>query len=178
LVCDVLGWVLERGTGQRLETLTSEYLWSQIGAEQEASIMVDTEGFRIAEGGLSASRRDLGRLGLMCLADGHLGGRQIVPPDWLGRFRAQRDELTHKYAAAAEYEPETPGAFYHDNWWVTDARHGQFTALGIHRQRPMVHHPSDTVIVKLSSQPLMEDPVIVALDAAGFNAIVCSLITA
>jgi CubicO group peptidase (beta-lactamase class C family) len=178
LVCDVLGWVLERAAGQRLETLISEHLWSKIGAEQEASIIVDAEGFRIAEGGLSASLKDLGRLGLMCLAGGHLDGRQIVPPDWLGRLRTQRDDLAQKYATSTEYEPATPGAFYHDNWWITDASHGQFSALGIHGQRLVVHHPSDTVIVKLSSQPSMEDPAIVALDTSGIDAIVTSLTTA
>lgn len=177
LVSDVLGWVLERATGHRLETLISQYLWSQIGAEQEASIIVDTQGFRIAEGGLSASLRDLGRLGLMCLTHGRLDGRQIVPPDWLGRLRTQRDELIHKYTASTEYEPATPKAFYHDNWWITDARHGQFSAIGIHGQRLTIHHPSDTVIVKLSSQPAMEDAAIVALDASGINAILSSLTT-
>jgi CubicO group peptidase (beta-lactamase class C family) len=178
LVSDVLGWVLERATGQRLETLLSVHLWSQIGAEQDGSIIIDKEGFRIAEGGLSTSLRDLGRLGLMCLEDGQLDGRQIVPQDWLGRLHAQRDDLVHKYAASTEYEPSTPRAFYHDNWWIADAARGQFGALGIHGQRLMVHHPSGTVVVKFSSQPLMEDPTIVALDSSGIDAIISLLVTA
>lgn len=177
LVTDVLGWVLEQATGQRLETLISRYLWSQIGAEKEASIIVDRQGFRIAEGGLSASLRDLGRLGLMCLTDGLVDGRQIVPRDWLARIRSQHDDLVAKYAASTEHDPATPRAFYHDNWWITDAKHGQFSAVGIHGQWLTIHHPSDTVIVKLSSQPAMEDPEIVALDTSGINAILSSLTT-
>ena len=175
LVTDVLGWVLERTTGQRLERLISEHLWAQIGAEQDASIIVDTEGFRIAEGGMSATMRDVGRLGLMCLANGTLAGRKIVAPEWLGRLRSQRTDLTRAYAASVEYEPATPKAFYHDNWWITDAASGHFSAVGIHGQHLAIHHPSDTVIVKLSSQPSMENPEIVALDTSGINTIISSL---
>jgi len=175
LVSDVLGWVLEHATGQGLEALVSEHIWAPIGAEHDASIIVDTDGFRIAEGGMSATLRDIGRLGLMCLADGCLGGRQIVPPKWLGRLRIQRPDLTHAYALSIEYEPATPNAFYHDNWWITDAENGHFSAIGIHGQRVTIHHPSDTVVVKLSSQPSMEDPEIVALDTSGINTIISSL---
>jgi CubicO group peptidase (beta-lactamase class C family) len=169
--------VLERATGQRLDALISEHLWAQIGAERHASIIVDTDGFRIAEGGMSATLRDIGRLGLMCLANGSLGRRQIVPPEWLGRLRTQLPDLTRAYALSIEYEPATPKAFYHDNWWITDAANGHFSAIGIHGQRLTIHHPSDTVVVKLSSQPSMEDPEIVALDTLGMNTIVSSLTT-
>ena len=175
LVTDVLGWLLERVSGRPLEILISDHLWSHIGAEHDASIIVDADGFRIAEGGISATLRDMGRLGLMCLQDGFINGRQVVPPDWLMRLRIRRDDLIEMYRSSAEYDPDTPEAFYHDNWWISDAEDGRHSAIGIHGQRLAIHHPSRTVVVKLSSQPEMEDPSTLRLDSLGIEAICSSL---
>ena len=175
LVSDVLGWVLERATGRRLEELISEHLWSPIGAESDASLIVDNAGLRVAEGGLSATLRDAGRLGLMCLKHGHFNRLQVVPSEWLERLATRRGDLIESFAASTERDEATPNAFYHDNWWVTDAEQGHFSAIGIHGQRLTIHHPSKTVVVKLSSQPQMEDQAIAALDVTGIDAICSSL---
>jgi CubicO group peptidase (beta-lactamase class C family) len=171
LVTDVLGWVLERAADQRLETLISEYIWQPIGAESDASLIVDRSGFRVAEGGISATLRDVGRLGQMCLNNGSAGGRQVVPAKWLGRLRLPHHDLRTIYRESAEYDPSNPHTFYHDNWWVHDAEAGCYSAIGINGQRLAVDHRTNTVIVKLSSQPEMEDPVIVGLDNLGITAI-------
>ena len=53
--------------------------------------------------------------------------------------------------------PEAPGfpkgAFYHDQWWVRDAEAGVYSGYGINGQQVLVHHPSRTVIARLSSWP-------------------------
>ena len=171
LVSDVLGWALERSTGVRLEKLLSHHLWSRIGAERDASIIVDANGFRVAEGGVSATLRDVGRLGLMCLRGGRVDGYRVVPGEWLQRLRTPNDDLNRAFSASAEYDSLNPDAFYHDNWWVSNPREGIFSAIGVHGQYLTVHNPSHTVVVKLSSQPSMEDPAMAALDAAGIRAI-------
>jgi CubicO group peptidase (beta-lactamase class C family) len=175
LVTDVLGWVLERATGRRLEDLISEHLWSPIGAEHDGSIIIDAAGFRVAEGGLSSTLRDIGRLGLMCLQRGEIEGRQIVPAEWFERLATRRDDLIGMFAASQDGDHATPHAFYHDNWWITDAQQGEFSAIGIHGQRLTVHRPSQTVVVKFSSQPVMEDSALVALDTRGIDAICSAL---
>ena len=91
LATDVLAWVLERAGGAAFPELFSREVWSRIGAEADAQIMLDRSGFAIAEGGFCTTLRDLARFGLMCLEDGRALGQQVVPAEWIGRVRV-RDE--------------------------------------------------------------------------------------
>ena len=75
LATDVLAWVLERAGGAAFAELFSREVWSRIGAEADAQIMLDRSGFAIAEGGFCTTLRDLARFGLMCLEDGRALGR-------------------------------------------------------------------------------------------------------
>jgi CubicO group peptidase (beta-lactamase class C family) len=49
LANDVLGWVLERAGGRPYAELFSTSIWSAIGAEHDAEIMLDRSGFPIVE---------------------------------------------------------------------------------------------------------------------------------
>ena len=86
LATDVLGWVLERGGGAPFPELFSREMWSRIGAEQDAQIMLDASGFPVVEGGICTTLRDLARFGLLCLEDGRARGR-ADRPGRLGRAR-------------------------------------------------------------------------------------------
>ena len=70
--------------------------------------MVDASGFPLPEGGICATLRDCARFGLMCLQDGAIGGRQIVPADWLGRLLVPDAELVAAYGASKSADPATP----------------------------------------------------------------------
>ncbi len=83
LANDVLGWVLASAGGTPFPEQLSASLWSAIGAENDAEIIIDANGFPIVEGGICATLRDIGRFGLMWLQDGTLAGRTIVPGDWV-----------------------------------------------------------------------------------------------
>ncbi|HXV35770.1 MAG TPA: serine hydrolase [Myxococcota bacterium] len=171
LVSDVLGWVLERAAAARFAELFAREIWSALGAEGDAQIIVDASGFSIVEGGICATLRDLGRFGLMCLQHGALAGRQLVPESWLGRLRARDPELVGAFAASVEFDPAKPDAFYHDNWWIYDAARGIYAGLGINGQTLLVHHPTQTVMVKFSSHPAFEDRALFALQDAGMLAL-------
>lgn len=178
LVSDVLGWVLERAEGERFAELFAREIWSAIGAECDAEIMLDASGFSIVEGGICTTLRDLGRFGQMCLQAGELSGRQVVPVDWLGRLRVREPELIDAYAAAPEYNPAKPDAFYHDGWWIYDAARGIYSGLGVNGQALLVHHPTRTVVVKFSTHPEFEDQRLFALQDTGMLALCESLGTA
>jgi CubicO group peptidase (beta-lactamase class C family) len=175
LVTDVLGWVLERVGGGRFADLFAREIWSAIGAERDAEIVLDATGFSIVEGGICTTLRDLGRFGLMCLQGGELSGRQVVPADWLGRIAARDEQLIDAYADAPEFDPAKPDAFYHDCWWIYDAARGVYSGVGVNGQTLLVHHPSRTVVVKFSSHPEFEDPRLFALQDAGMLALCESL---
>jgi CubicO group peptidase (beta-lactamase class C family) len=169
LANDVLGQVLEHAGKGRFSELFSREIWSAIGAERDAEILLDRSGFPVVEGGICTTLRDLGRFGQMCLQAGELAGRRVVPSDWLGRLRVREPELVAAYAGARD--PARPDAFYHDNWWIQDAVSGVYAGLGINGQTLLVHHPSRSVVVKLSSHPEFEDPRLFALQHAGLLAL-------
>lgn len=175
LAHDVLGWVLEQAGGAPFPQLASASLWSAIGAEHDAEIMLDHSGFSIVEGGICATLRDVARFGLMWLQDGSLGGRQIVPAGWVARLSVRDQELIVAYGSANELGGPTADAFYHDNWWVWDAERGIYAAVGMNGQSIFVHRPSRTVVAKLSTFPDALDLDRFALHHAGMAALCESL---
>ena len=175
LANDVLGWVLERAGGAPFPQLFSDCIWSQLGAEHDAQIMLDHEGFAIVEGGICATLRDLARFGLMWLQDGSLGGRQVVPAAWIARLLVADQELIDAYGPG-EIGGTMPTAFYHDNWWIWDAERGIYAAVGMNGQGIFVHRPSRTVIAKLSTFPDALDAQLFALHDAGMAALCDSLV--
>ena len=175
LVADVLGWILERAGGAPFPELFSEHVWSQIGAEADAAIIVDTGGFPVTEGGICATPRDVARFGQMCLRNGEVGGRQVVPSEWLEGLRHTNADLIEAFAQSPEFDPQTQEALYHDNWWIQQAERGVYAGLGIHGQVLWIDHAADTVVVKLSSQPEPENSKLAELETAGLRAL-CSYI--
>jgi CubicO group peptidase (beta-lactamase class C family) len=175
---NVLGWVLESAGGGRFADLFSREIWSAIGAERDAEILLDNSGFSVVEGGICTTLRDLGRFGQMCLQAGKLSGRQLVPADWLGRLRIRDQELIDAFAGAPEFDAAKPDAFYHNNWWIFDATRGVYSGIGVNGQVLLIHHPTQTVVVKFSSHPEFEDLHLFALQDAGMLALCESLGTA
>jgi CubicO group peptidase (beta-lactamase class C family) len=176
LAIDVLGWVLERAGRGRFPDLFAREIWSAIGAERDAEIVLDTADFPVVEGGVCTTLRDLGRFGLMCMQRGELNGRQVVPAEWLGRIGTRDQHLIDAFADAPEYDAANPDAFYHDCWWISDAERGIYSGIGLNGQTLLVHHPSRTVIVKVSSHPEFEDLRLFALQDAGLLALCESLV--
>jgi CubicO group peptidase (beta-lactamase class C family) len=94
ILVDVLAWVLERAADERFPDLVASELWQPMGAERDAEITVDSCGNPLADGGISATLRDAGRIGQLALQRGRAGtgggGRQVVPADWLDDTVARR----------------------------------------------------------------------------------------
>jgi len=172
LAIDVLGWVLARAGGAPFPELFSRELWSRLGAEQDAHLMLDHSGFALVEGGICTSLRDLGRFGLLCLQDGRVGEAQIVPADWLARVRVRDPELIGAFRAGEpDPDPTAPEAFYHDAWWVDDGPRGVFAARGRNGQWLLIHRPSRVVMVQFSTIADPLDPERYALQRAGMLAL-------
>jgi CubicO group peptidase (beta-lactamase class C family) len=171
LATDVLGWVLASAGGAGFASLFSRHVWSAIGAEYDAEIVVDRSGFPVVEGGICTTLRDFTRFGQMCLLDGRVGDHQVVPREWLGRLRTRDQELIDTFAESSEVDSSKPDAFYHDNWWITDAERGVYSALGMNGQQLMIHRPSRVVVAKFSTHPIAEDHRLFALQDAGLAAL-------
>ena len=144
---DVLGWILRRVTGRALADLLSERIWSQLGAEQDGYMMVDSTGTEFAGGGFNCCLRDLARFGEMLRRDGYWNRRQVVPQAAIAGIRAGGDPA--KFAPAGYVT--LPGASYRDMWWVTHNPHGAYCARGIHGQGVYIDPTAEMVIARFGS---------------------------
>lgn len=164
ILTDVLAWVLERAGGARYHDLVSRELWSPMGAEFDADVIVDPHGNAMADGGISACLRDLGRFGLQYLPSAKDSPFQVVPSDWVQDTIRGAEDGPGVFEAFVEQPGFPPGSHYRSGWWIRDAEAPYLHASGIYGQNIFVHGPSGTVVVKLSSWPTPLDRW--ALDAA------------
>jgi CubicO group peptidase (beta-lactamase class C family) len=82
-VTQVLGLVLRAATGKPLAEYLSERIWQPIGAEADASWIIDKAGYEVAYIGVNATVRDWARLGMLLANDGARDGRQIILASWV-----------------------------------------------------------------------------------------------
>jgi len=81
-----LAFVLEAATGVPYPEYLARKLWGPIGA-RDATVWLDTEGGAAkAFCCLFASARDWARVGLLFQDRGEVGGRRVVPGEWIGRM--------------------------------------------------------------------------------------------
>jgi CubicO group peptidase (beta-lactamase class C family) len=162
----VLGWILENATGEKLEDYTREKLWGPLGAQADAYWIADGPpgaGRALNGMGFNATLRDFGRLGLMMLNKGKAGNVQVVPADWI------KQATTMLPTGAPKGEGGFPG--YGFQIWQVDDEPGAFAAVGLAGQFIYVSPATDTVIVKLSYEPMAAPPSVEAETVGYFKAV-------
>jgi CubicO group peptidase (beta-lactamase class C family) len=178
ILVDVLAWVLERAADQRFPDLVASELWQPMGAERDAEITVDARGNPLADGGISATLRDAGRIGQLALQRGRAGEggqHQVVPAEWIDDTMAGAPDGPQAFAQIDGANGYPHGAHYRNCWWVTNPGVPMFNAAGIHGQHIVVHVPSQTVVVKLSSWPFPLNSVLRRATVAAATAIAAAL---
>ncbi len=158
VLTDVLAWVLEKAGQARFSELVARELWQPMGAEHDAEVTVDGHGNALADGGISATLRDAGRVGLLALRRGRARHAQIIPAAWIDDTIKGAPDGPWAFLEGDGAKGYPPGAHYRNCWWVTDPLLPLFQATGIHGQSIIVHVPSQTVAVKLSSWPDVLNP--------------------
>lgn len=168
---EVIGWLLQRVTGQHLAQLLSERLWAPLGAGEDGYVWVDANGAQLASVGVGATARDLARLGEMLRLQGQYNGREVLPHAVVAELRKGADP--EKFKAAGQ--PMRVGYSYHDFWWIPHDRDGSFEAKGLNGQHLHVNPAAELVVVKLSSHPVPNTAFTHVLDRQAFAAIAASL---
>jgi len=79
----VLGLVLRAATGRPLAEYLEAKIWQPMGAEADATWLVDNSGQEAAFCCLNAVLRDYARLGLLLAQGGGWRGRQLIPAAWV-----------------------------------------------------------------------------------------------
>jgi len=162
----VVGAILEGATHKPLAKYLSEKIWASWGMGSDAKWQLEsTNGMGWAGGGLAATLRDFGRIGLLVQADGVIDGKRVVPPGWF-------DEAGSGKIIGSKFED------YGYLWWTfpkTDPVHdGAFQAIGIFGQHMYINRKEKVVIVVLSARPKPTGSSVVD-DPAFFGAVVKAL---
>jgi CubicO group peptidase (beta-lactamase class C family) len=138
---DVLGVVLHAVTSRTASAYLQEKVWQPIGAEADATWLVDAEGMELAHFGFSAVLRDYARLGRLLAHDGAWGGRQIVPAQWMV------DATTYAPDGYLAPGKSMPTFGYGYLLWLLPGNRRQFALLGAFGQRICIDPAAKLVMV-------------------------------
>jgi CubicO group peptidase (beta-lactamase class C family) len=142
-----LSMIVAKVTGKPLAQVVYEQLWQPIGAQDQATWNLDSEG-GIEKGfsALNATPRDFAKIGLLVVNDGKVGDQQVVPKAWIERIATPAVEAL-------------PGWRYSALWWHPPgfAENGDYSAIGVYGQYVYVNPEHDAVVVKLSDYGAEQD---------------------
>jgi CubicO group peptidase (beta-lactamase class C family) len=133
----LLGMIVERATGKKLEQYLQEKIWVPLGMESDATWSIDSKksGTVKAFCCLNATARDFAKFGRLYLNKGNWNGVQIVPEVWVAR----------------SITPYTKGQnFYSTQWWLLGE--GRFAAVGFLGQYIAVDPATKTIFVRLGKK--------------------------
>jgi CubicO group peptidase (beta-lactamase class C family) len=167
--------LLEVVNGMRYPDIVARDLWTPLGQEHDADIMLDPLGHPVVEGGMSCTLRDLARFGVAYLNDGRANGQQIIPRAWADDTRLGDDAAVAAFASSpASDEESRDWSMYRNAFWVME-RGNVFSGLGIFGQYCWIHRPSQTVVARFSTYPSALPFDISAEVLRGFDAVAESL---
>lgn len=137
-----LAVLLRQVTGGSLSDYLTPRLWQPMGAEADASWVRTKDGLESGAGGFSATLRDYGRLGILLANDGVLGGRQIIPKDYLL-------DATDGPRQPNPFQPgrATPYFGYGYLFWLFPGEKRRFALLGAYGQAIFVDPQLKLVLV-------------------------------
>jgi len=147
----VLGMVLRGATGVSYQEYFEKKLWSKLGAEQDAKILIDAAGEPVVYGGVNITLRDMLRFGKLYLEQGvnHLG-EQLVNPAWIKASTIAQDE----HVQPGINNPNSDSGFgYGYQWWLPLQPDDDYSAIGIYGQFIYISPKHNIVIAKTSAYP-------------------------
>lgn len=154
VLTNIAAHLIETVTGRRFHEALSEEIWTPLGQEHPADIMLDPFGFPVVDGGMSCSVRDLARFGQCYLDDGRVGDRQVLPAAWVEDTRHGDEECIRCFRESPTLDRASreTWSMYRNAFWVIE-RDLVFSGLGIFGQYCWVHRPANVVIARLSTYP-------------------------
>jgi CubicO group peptidase (beta-lactamase class C family) len=138
----VLGLVLRGAVQRPVGDYLHEKIWGPMGAEADATWLVDRAGQEATYCCLNAVLRDYARLGLLLAHDGNWRGRQLIPATWINEATGVRDDQPH-------LRPGTARGYlgYGYQVWILPGERRMFALLGAHGQAIFVDPASRLVMV-------------------------------
>ena len=150
---EVLGLVLAAAVGRPVAEYLQDKIWQPIGAEADATWIIDRSGQEVTFCCFNAVLRDYARLGLLLAHDGNWRGRQIVPAAWVKDATSVRADQPHLRPRTA-----TPFFGYGYQTWIFPEERRMFAFLGVRGQAIYVDPGSRLVLVTTAVRKLPRDP--------------------
>jgi CubicO group peptidase (beta-lactamase class C family) len=132
----MLGLVLRGAVGRPVADYLQEKIWEPIGAEADATWLIDRSGQEATYCCLNAVLPDYARLGLLLAHDGHGRGRQIIPAAWIKEATIVRPG-----------QPQPSAGGYGYQVWILAGERRMFVLRGIRGQAIYVDPSSRLVMV-------------------------------
>ena len=128
-------------------------LWAPIGAEADATWLIDRSGQEVTFCCINAVLRDYARLGLLLAHDGNWRGRQIIPAAWIA-------DATRVAPDQAHLRPGIATGFFGYGYqvWIFPGDRRMFPFLGGRGQAIFVDPASRLVMVHTPVRKQAVDP--------------------
>jgi CubicO group peptidase (beta-lactamase class C family) len=149
----VLGLVLRSAVGHPVADYAQEKIWAPIGAEADATWLIDRSGQEATFCCVNAVLRDYARLGLLLAHDGNWRGRQIIPAAWI-------EDATRVAPDQAHLRPGIATGFFGYGYqvWIFPGERRMFALLGVRGQAIFVDPASRLVMVHMAVRKQSVDP--------------------
>ncbi|HLY90529.1 MAG TPA: serine hydrolase [Acetobacteraceae bacterium] len=140
---ETLGQVVSNAVRMPLAQYLQSRIWQPMGAEADATWVVDGTGHEVAYCCFNATLRDWARFGLILAHDGAWNGRQIIPRQWV---------LDATSVAAPYLAPgvATRGDGYGYQIWLLPGGRRAFALRGIHGQVILIDPTLHLVMVHMA----------------------------
>src|SRR5262245_38999855 len=138
----VLGLVLARALGRSVAESLEQKIWQPIGAEADATWLIDNSDQEVTFCCLNAVLRDYARLGLLLAHDGYWRGRQIIPASWVFDATTVRADQPHLQPGTA-----SPTDGYGYQTWILPGSRRMFLLAGARGQRIFIDPQSKLIMV-------------------------------
>jgi len=149
----VLGLVLRSAVLRPVADYLQEKIWAPIGAEADATWLIDRSGQEVTFCCINAVLRDYARLGLLLAHDGNWRGRQIIPTAWIEDATRVAPDQTHLRPGIAR---ATNGYGY--QVWILPGERRMFALLGVRGQAIFVDPASRFVMIHTAVRKQARDP--------------------
>ncbi len=160
---DLLGWIIERASGENYSKIMADLLFKKAGINHEANVTVDKWGASRAAGGISVSPYDLLLLSELVRNHGSNNNGQVIPEAWIEDFVNNKNNNSYLNQDNLE---RFPNGNYRSKWYQTGFKDNEYCAIGIHGQNIWINPQKEITIVRMSSA---SDPINIKTEELMFS---------
>jgi len=137
---ELLAWVVERITGERVSDFIEREIWQKTGAEFEARMIMTRNGDCFTGAGMNSTLRDLARYGLLFTPSGRTSERPVISNRYLAQIQTNHNKSLKAKAWFSD------ALTYNSYQWDNIYEDGDFYKHGHNGQGLYISTSNDVVI--------------------------------